>query len=235
MKIGALILCRYNSSRLPGKILKPIKGKPILENIHRRLQSVDCLDEIVVCTSDQESDDPIVQFCEELQFKYFRGSLEDVSHRFLSTALKHDFDYGVRINGDNIFVDTDLLSEMCAAARSSHYDFISNLPGRTFPYGMSIEIVRTKYYQEVYTKFEKSEHLEHVTKYLYDNESEIPSFKYFTNIDFPFLKQKQLAVDTSEDYHNAITITDELPQFPEAYSLADIDRVISNLNLNLKK
>ena len=235
MRIGALILCRYNSSRLPGKILKPVKGKPILENIHRRLQSVNLLSEIVVCTSDQESDEPIVEFCEDLKISYYRGSLDNVAHRFLSAAEQYDLDYVIRINGDNIFVDTDLLSEMCAAAMTSEYDFISNLPGRTFPYGMSIEIVRTKYYQEVFSRFKNSEHLEHVTKYLYDNESEIPSFKYFTNNVFPFLQQLQLAVDTSEDYHNAIIITSELPQFPEVYSLADIDRVISKLNLNLKK
>jgi len=235
MRIGAIILCRYNSCRLPGKILKPINGKSILENITIRLRSINLLDEIIVATSDLDSDTPIVKSCESLSIACFRGSLNNVANRFLSAAQDYDLDYAIRVNGDNIFIDSSLLVVMVEAALKNKYKFISNVPGRTFPYGMSIEILKTKYYYELYNEFIEEEHFEHVTKYLYDNEAKIDSKKYFINEHYPELRHTQLAIDTPNDYENAQSISSQLPNFPESYQLSDISNAISLLNLNLKK
>jgi spore coat polysaccharide biosynthesis protein SpsF len=235
MRIGAIILCRYNSSRLPGKILKPINGKSILENIIIRLRSINLLDEIVVATSDLDSDVPIVQSCQSLHIACFTGSLDNVANRFLSAAQTYDLDYAIRVNGDNIFIDSSLLVDMVEAALTNKYNFISNVPGRTFPYGMSIEIVKTNYYKELYNKFIDQEHFEHVTKYLYDNEAKIDSKKYFRNKHYPELKHTQLAIDTPDDYENTQSISSQLSNFPESYELSDISNAINLLNLNLKK
>ena len=82
MKIGAIVICRYNSSRLPGKILKKINGKPILTYIIERLKCVQNLDDFIVATSINTTDQPIVDYCIKNQIKYFRGSLENVAERF---------------------------------------------------------------------------------------------------------------------------------------------------------
>ena len=112
MIVGAIVICRYNSSRLPGKILKEINGKPILTYIIERLRCVNKIDDIVVATSDEATDQPIVDFCIKEGIKYYRGSLLNVADRFLRCSIENGFDYSIRVNGDNMFLDHRVVSEM---------------------------------------------------------------------------------------------------------------------------
>jgi len=201
-KIGAIILCRYNSTRLPGKALKKIKGKPILEYIIERLSEVFDHSNIVVATSDEHSDRPIIEYCEKKSVHYFRGSLNNVSHRFLNAALDNEFDYAVRINGDNLFIDIQALRSMLQALEKDNFDFVSNVKGRTFPKGMSIEIIKTKSYKKYFKAFCNEDHFEHVTAYLYENEEELKVF-YFYNNRMPEAGGEQLAIDTKDDFDTA--------------------------------
>ena len=77
--VGVVIVCRYNSSRLPGKILKVIEGKTILERIYKRINQVFPTNKIIVATSIEETDDVIQEFCEENNIQLYRGSLENAS------------------------------------------------------------------------------------------------------------------------------------------------------------
>ncbi|MGI9544565.1 MAG: cytidylyltransferase domain-containing protein, partial [Cyclobacteriaceae bacterium] len=169
MKIGAIILCRYSSTRLPGKILKSISGKPILQYILERLDESSTITQIVVATSNDPSDRPIVDFCEGNGVKCYTGSLENVSQRFLEAAISFDLDYAIRVNGDNLFVDAQIIDKMSKSLEKNRYDFISNVPKRTFPIGMSVEIVRTDFYRNQLVNFAASSDYEHVTQYLYNN------------------------------------------------------------------
>ena len=225
MKVGAVILCRYNSTRLPGKILKQVKGRSILENIIRRLETVDNLDKIIVATSAKETDDAIANYCSEQNITCYRGDLSNVAHRFLSASEHHQLDYAIRINGDNIFVDTETLSEMINTAVEKELDVVSNVPGRTFPYGTSIEIMKVNFYSETYKKFSNEGHFEHVTKYIYDNEVR-DSFHFVKNYKYPQLSHQQMAVDTQEDLDRAIFIADTLKEFPIEYNLQQISQAI---------
>jgi spore coat polysaccharide biosynthesis protein SpsF len=108
MRIGIIVLCRYSSSRLPGKILLPLYGKPILEYILEKITSVVPKDSVVVCTSDLKTDDSISTYCTDKGYNCFRGSLDNVAQRFLNCADHYQFDYIVRINGDNLFLDNFL-------------------------------------------------------------------------------------------------------------------------------
>ena len=163
---GIIILCRYNSSRLHGKIMKRINGKEILTYILERLAVLEEEYPIVVCTSIEKSDDPIVDYCKKNQIDYYRGDLNNVALRFLNCAQEHGFENAVRINGDNLFLDAGLIKNMILLKESSKVEFVSNVKERTFPKGISVEIVSTAFYQKEFQNFENSD-LEHVMTYFY--------------------------------------------------------------------
>ena len=222
MNIGYIIICRYNSKRLPGKILKEINGKPILQYIVDRLKHIVNKQQIVVATSNETTDNPIVEYCKNQDINYYRGSLENVSKRFLDCANHFQFDYACRTNGDNLFGLINLQKKMHKIAELGTYDFISNVKGRTYPKGMSIEIVKTSYYQKEYQKFDNQGHFEHVTSYLYLNDSK-KNHKYIFNEDIKGVEGIQLAIDDEKDFQLATIINGELND--ECYSLEELYKV----------
>lgn len=231
MKIGFVVICRYNSNRLPGKILKEINGKPIIQYIFERLQEITSGENIVIATSDNTTDVPIVNYCKKNNINYFRGSLNNVAERFLLCAEEFSFDYAVRINGDNIFIDINSFKEMIEITKTNKYKFISNVKNRTFPKGMSIEIVKTDYYREMYQRFETSDHFEHVTLFLYNQENQEDHF-YFYNKVCPEASGIQLAIDSIDDFRLAEQIINSFKKNHTSYNLPEIYPIYKNLKVN---
>jgi spore coat polysaccharide biosynthesis protein SpsF len=199
MTRGVVILCRYNSTRLPGKILIDIDGKPVLQHI------IDAISDLtlnfVVATSEASTDEPIVDYCEKNEIPYFRGNLPNVAKRFMDAAAFCGFDYAVRINGDNLFVNMEVLEKMLNIKDIENIDLLTNVPGRTYPFGMSAEMVRMDFYQKHYQYFNDS-HKEHVTLYFYDN-PEIGQRLEIKNDKVPNASGLNLAIDTAEDLKRA--------------------------------
>lgn len=215
---GIIVLCRYNSTRLPGKILKKINGKEILGYILERLRVLGDKYPIVVCTSVEQTDDPIVAFCKKNNVQYYRGNLDNVALRFLNCAKENSFECAVRINGDNLFLDAHLISSMIAEMESDNLKFISNVKGRTFPRGMSIEIVRTAFYEESYPLFSERDH-EHVMTYFYNVMDEKVQFTYSTEKSGQGLN---FAIDTDEDFKNASNIICDMKKDHTQYGYREI-------------
>ena len=119
MKIGIIVLCRYNSSRLPGKILLKISGKTILQHIIDRLLCVKGGYPICVATSSEIDDKPIIDYCKGNNIKFFDGSKKNVASRFLNCAKANNFDYATRINGDNLFTDPLIIEDMINIAKTN--------------------------------------------------------------------------------------------------------------------
>jgi len=228
MKIGAIIICRHNSSRLPGKILKKIEGRPILAQIIRRLQKIKDLN-IAIGTSIEPTDDPIVAYCIENDINYYRGSLENVAERFLKASEAFNYDYSIRVNGDNLFIDIDAMQSMIEIAKKGKFDFISNVKERTFPTGMSIEIVKIGFYRHIIKKFNTSYYNEHVTIYLYEHEN-CGQFHFYYNQKVPKAKGLKIAIDTKEDFKNAQTVIGQLKNGLEDYGLSEIADAIIKLD-----
>jgi len=214
MRIGCIILARYNSTRLPGKALREIDGKALLHQIYDTLSDFfpDC--QLVVATSKEDSDQPIADYCKQHAIQCFRGSLERVAQRFYDCALAYDLDYAFRINGDNVFVETRSLQQMMDTARQDRsLDFLSNVKGRTYPFGMSVELLKTSFYGKLLLKFQDNErYQEHVTLYLYENEQE-GKRKYFYNEEYPEAQGVHLAVDTPKDFEIARRMMKMMPQY----------------------
>jgi len=221
MKLGFIILSRYNSTRLPGKALLQIDEKPILQHIVDNLGEVTDKNNIVVATSNQNTDQPIVEYCNKNKIQVYRGALENVADRFLNCALTYKFEYAVRVNGDNLFLDQFCLRDMIKIAQLDKYDFISNVKGRTYPKGMSFEIVKTNHYKIKYKMFNNAMHYEHVTQYLYQNDKDEKYF-YQYNKACPESAGIQLAIDTPDDFSNAEIIIKEIKKRNLSYKLKNI-------------
>jgi len=220
MKLLFIILCRFDSNRLPGKILMEIEGKPILRHIYDRLLLCAEPQQIVVATSERPQDDPIFHYSSENNIQCFRGSFKNVAQRFLDCAKLHHADYIARINGDNFFVPTAVINEMSDAAKSRSYDFLTNVKNRTFPKGMSVEMVRTVFYENQYRQFHRGDHFEHVTLYLYENQPKNSFFLY--NRAYPQAAGLPLAIDDEADFARVSEIYHRLKTEDLAVTLKNI-------------
>lgn len=207
MSIGIVILCRFDSKRFPGKILHNIKGRPIIAHIVERIRLGAPNRSIVVATSRESSDDQIAAYCKRAGLTCFRGSLEDVAGRFLQCMESNGWDFGVRINGDNLFLDPQTLNAMLAIADTDQFDFVTNVPGRSFPYGMSVEIVRKSFYHDAMLQDFDVGHREHVTSGLYEK-PDLGRRYIFKNRVCPEAAGLQLAIDTPDDMIRARKIID---------------------------
>jgi N,N'-diacetyllegionaminate synthase len=221
VNVGIVILCRYDSKRLPGKILHEIHGRSVLSYIVERIQRAAPLRPLVVATSTDVSDDRIASYCRRAGLKCFRGSLDDVAGRFLACADSHGWDFAVRINGDNLFLDSDTLLAMLAIADTDAYDLVTNLPGRSFPFGMSVEIVRTSFYRSVMKEFSDAIHREHVTSWLYDNSTVGRRYVYMNNA-CPEAAGLQLSLDTPQDLEKATRILERAGTTPACLGLQQV-------------
>ena len=199
MRIGYFIICRYGSTRLPGKILLKINGKPILQYILERVRCVAPNEDVIVVTGNDPNNLPIIDFCKEQNVRFFIGDQENVAQRFLDCAEHNKYDFAVRINGDNLFVSPQIFRHMLPVVRTNRYDFISNVKGRSFPTGMSVEFIRTSFYRDLITRFDKPDYYEHVTLYLYEHEDEGRQY-FFYNSLCPQAEGRKFAIDTLDDF-----------------------------------
>ncbi len=229
MQIGIALLCRLSSSRLPGKHLLEIKGRAVIDYIMDRVRLGASGHPVIVATSTHSSDNPLVKHCRSSGYLFFRGSLEDVAGRFLSCAEHFGWDYIARINGDNLFADPQTIKSMLAIAESGSYDFITNKPGQTFPYGTGIEVVRTSFYKEVMAGVSDNNHREHVTTRLYENENLGKRF-VFQNRKHPEWRNVQLALDTHEDLLRFKSILNKMNRPFYSYSLDKVVRLAASID-----
>ncbi|MEP5611379.1 MAG: hypothetical protein ABJP45_03985 [Cyclobacteriaceae bacterium] len=227
MKIGIIVLCRFNSSRLPGKILKEIEGKYVLTYILERLENSDYSEGVVVATSTSASDDPIAEYCQKNSINLFRGSLENVSDRFAQCAKQNDFEYAVRVNGDNLFTDARLVDQGVEIAVDGQYDFVSNVNNRTYPTGMSVEVVKTSFYLNLLDSFDSPTYREHVTSWLYEH-PDSGLYKYFYNESMVAAHGLKLALDCEEDLNFVSLLLRNMDKPHTEYSWQEIVKLVAN-------
>ena len=122
----AIIQARMGSSRLPGKVMKNIAGKPMLAYVCERIGLSNLINQIVVATTDEPSDDPIAIFCEENNTPYFRGKQFDVLDRYYQASLFFKADIIVRITADCPLVDPVMIDDVIQSYVNQKVDFAAN-------------------------------------------------------------------------------------------------------------
>lgn len=201
LNAAAIVVCRLDSSRLPGKVLKSVGGRPLLQWVLQRLRHVKSLDRgVIVATSYRPVDDPLAEFCQQLDIPVFRGAAEDVAGRVLNCALEYQLDWFARVNADSPLVDPELLESALQIAATERFDFVTNLSPRSYPYGISTEVIRTSMFASACSAMHTAAHREHVTQILYQPDCPVIYRQY--NLLNPDGDQSavRLTVDTPADW-----------------------------------
>ncbi len=198
--LGVILQARMGSSRLPGKVLKKLGEKSMLEYIFWRFSFIKHKLAIVLATTDLSADDVIEKLCIANNIKCFRGSPENVLERYYLCAKKYGFSDVIRITGDNPFLDIEELDMLIDLHLNTKADYSSSIDD--LPVGVGAEIFTFESLERCYINGKENHHLEHVNEYILDNPAQ---FKIY-NLDVPVLKRRHditLTVDTQDDYKMA--------------------------------
>ena len=166
MKIVALVQARMGSTRLPNKVMKPIGGIPMIELLLTRLSKAKELDQIIVATSVDVRNQPLVEHVQKLGYACEQGSENDVLERFVQAARKHKADVVVRITGDCPLVDPELVDAVIRRFKAAGVDYFSNTNPPTYPDGLDIEVCSFNVLEQASRETGKPFDREHVTPYL---------------------------------------------------------------------
>jgi spore coat polysaccharide biosynthesis protein SpsF len=168
----AIIQARMASSRLPGKVLLDICGKPMLERVLDRVKLARSIDNILVATTTDPSDDVLAKWCREHQVDCFRGSMQDVLDRFYQAGVTYSPRYIVRVTADCPVIDPGLIDETVLACQEIGVDFAATrLPPpfhRTYPIGLDVEVSTFSALERAWREAKLPAEREHVFPYLYD-------------------------------------------------------------------
>lgn len=166
MKVVAIVQARMGSTRLPNKVMKPIAGVPMIEVLLARLACAKEVNEIMVATSVDPRNQPLVDHVNTLGYKCYRGSEDDVLDRYVQAAKSVNAGIVVRITGDCPLVDPELVDETIRQFKASKVDYFSNTAPPTFPDGLDIEIFTFVALDKAAHETSKPYDHEHVTPYL---------------------------------------------------------------------
>jgi spore coat polysaccharide biosynthesis protein SpsF len=226
MNIGIVVFSRYSSSRLPGKALKEFQDKPLLQYVYERMTTVLDKGNVVIATSEESSDDIIEKYCLEHNINCFRGDLNNVAKRLIDCAAFYNFDYVIRITGDSIFIDQNIILSMISSIEEG-YDYITNRVPKTYPVGMSVDILKMEFYNNIYHSFKTNSHREHVVTYLLENIQSV-NYKNIPNTICLESKDINLAIDTQEDFEMSQKIVDSFVLNHTSYGLREIYKLYTN-------
>lgn len=201
MKTSLIIQARMGSSRLPGKVLKEIKGKPMLEWVISRGSLAGKVDETVVATTGDPGDDAIAAWCSQRGIPCFRGAPFDVLDRFYQTALWRKAERIVRVTADCPLIDPHVIDETITLFETSGADFTANrLPPpwhRTFPIGLDVEVVSFAMLERAWKEAAQPSEREHVMPWFYNTEGRC---KIRILDHEPDCGMHRWTVDTPDDY-----------------------------------
>ena len=200
-----ILQVRLASTRLPGKLLLPLCGISMFEHILMRLKGAKCPSSIIVAAPGN-TEDAVKDLVQQYGVLLFLGSEEDVLGRFVEAAHAHDVHTIVRATGDNPLVSIDYLDRAVELHGHEHAD-LTMFP--SLPYGTGVEVIRTAVLDEAHRVSRDSFEREHITQYIYRNESK---FRLIRGVPEPDMNRPDIrvTVDTHEDYQNMCRIYEAL-------------------------
>ena len=166
MRLIAIIQARMTSTRLPGKVLMDIAGRPALELMVSRVKRATLIDGIVVATTSNATDDPVIALCERLGVATFRGDEQDVLARFAAAAGVFGAETVVRLTGDCPIIDPAVIDDAVRLYRSGDWDYVGNGNRRTYPDGLDVEVFTRAALERAAREADHPFAREHVTPYL---------------------------------------------------------------------
>ena len=194
MSTAIVVQARMGSTRLPGKVLKDIAGRPMLSYQMERLRRVKRAERIVVATTDQPADDAVERFCQKEKIACVRGSEDDVLARYHLATERFPADVVVRITADCPLIDPAVVDEAIAAYEP---DYVSNMLEITYPYGMAVEVFSAQALREAHREAKDPAEREHVTPFIWRRPQR---YRLKSLTMAPNLSHHRWTVDTPEDF-----------------------------------
>lgn len=198
MKTVCIIQTRIGSTRLPGKVLKKMCDKSVLEHDIDRLRRVKNIDKIIIATTILEKDNAIVDESKRLKVTCYRGAEEDVLSRYYYAAKENNADIIVRVTSDCPLIDSEVTEKIIQyyLDNSEKYDYVSNTIDRTYPRGLDTEVFSFKALEKAFNEAISERDREHVTPYIWDNSNLFRLYQYKNEEDYSELRW---TLDTVED------------------------------------
>jgi spore coat polysaccharide biosynthesis protein SpsF len=197
MKTLVIIQARMGSSRLPGKVLKPLGKTLELDYVVSRCKQITGVSEVIVATSTLKQDDAIMEWCGKNGVSCFRGSERDVLNRYYECAKPYHPDYVIRVTADCPFVDYHLAEQVVAKMKQDPADII--LFRGEMPRGLAVEMVSFSALEYMHENGHEERHREHVTYYAYEfsDKFRATTLEVPVSLQYPTLR---ITLDTEEDY-----------------------------------
>ncbi|MGE0879167.1 MAG: NTP transferase domain-containing protein [Acidimicrobiia bacterium] len=218
--VATFIQARMTSTRVPGKALRPIAGTPMLGYVIERAQRVQATDgRVLVTTSYDVEDDAIVDYCASVNVPVYRGRRDDVARRMVAAADLHDVDIVVRVSGDSPLIDQSIIDNAVRVFRDGGVDLVTNVMPRSFPVGMSVEVISREALTWALRRMSSDDHHEHVTKLFYEQPELIRIANIANDTD---LSQLRLTIDYPEDIARIESVFAAMTQPHWTYTMADV-------------
>jgi spore coat polysaccharide biosynthesis protein SpsF len=205
MNIGAIIFSRFDSSRLPGKAMLDIEGRPLLGRVIDQARKIKNIEKIIVATSNRDIDNIISDFAINENIDCYRGSFKDVASRAIEVCKKYNLEAFARICGDRPFFDSNVVTYLISKYKKNQSDLTTTIGTGQMPLGLTCEIISLKALCKAYVNFDIYEQ-EHLTAYFYKNSSNflinevsVPNYDQYDN-------KLRLVVDNQADLDRARSI-----------------------------
>lgn len=200
-----IIQARMTSTRLPKKVLLPLCDKTVLEIMINRLK--DFKDNIIIATTNDGSQKPIVDLCEKLNLKYYEGDTNNVLSRYYEAALKYglkDEDIIVRCTSDCPLIDYEVTKNTIEFFKEQNVDYVSSGSHCGFPRGMDTEVFRFKLLRSAFINAKTDYEKEHVTPYIHTSKKDELNIKYYENKEDD--SRYRLTLDEEDDYKTIVEV-----------------------------
>lgn len=224
MRIVAIIQARMGSTRLPGKILMPLAGKPVLRRVIERVRAAGVFDVVAVATTVESIDDPVVELCAALEAPVVRGDEADVLSRYGLAAAATDAEAVMRITADCPLIDPDVLAAMAGRFGEGNADLVTNARERTYPRGLDAELFTRAALDIMLAEARAPEEREHVTPFLYRHPER---FRIVDHLGAEDYSSGRWTLDTPEDYELLRRIHDAAPD-PDGLRMGDVLRLLAD-------
>lgn len=235
MKVVAILQARCSSTRLPNKVLKEIQGKAMLHQQIDRLNRSKCINELIVATSVDASDNKLVELCKKININVYRGSLNNVLERFYIAAKINSADIVVRLTGDCPLASPEIIDAVIRQHILDKNDYTSNIEPETFPDGLDVEVFNFPVLKKAWQNATTKSDLEHVTPYIRNNLGVVKG-NYISDLDYSHFRW---TVDEPEDFNFVREVYSLLGSkgnyfdYNEIFKLLDERPELLNINSNI--
>jgi len=216
--ILAIVQARMGSTRLPGKVMKKVLGKPLIEHLLERLKLSKQVNKILVAIPKGKADDILCGYLRLKGYDFFRGPGEDVLARYYQAACLHKPEVIVRITADCPLIDYKIVDRVVEKFLEGNFDYVSNIMPRTYPDGQDVEVFSFATLEKTCQKTHSNFDREHVTPFI-QNSGLFRIGSIIADKDYSYLRW---TMDTLEDFENIRNIIKHLSKTGSYFSMREI-------------